>query len=496
MHSENNSYRQIFKALSIFGGVQMVTTLILLIKSKFIALYLGPGGFGISSLYNSTLAFVVAISSLGISYSAVRDIASANSTGDSYLRSKAITIFNRWIIFTGIAGSLVVILLSKQISIWTFGNSTSKWSFILLSITIFLTTYSNGRKTILQGLGKLKNMANLSIWGTAIGLFTIPLYYYYGQKGIVPALVISAIVLGLLSWYFSKNIKIEPIKISHRQAFNNGLDMVKFGTLLTISGFYYILGIYILNIFINKINGPRDVGLYQAGWLIINQIVSLVFAAMSIDYYPRLAAVHSDNNKIKVLVNQQTEITLLIIGPLLVLLIIFVPFIIKIFLTNSFISISNFIRLTAIGTIFKAVQSCLGYILLVKGDVKKYMILELTGFTLIFVSYMLGYYLNGIDGMGLAFIFSYFCFVLCYYLVIRKAFNFGFNYALIKILIVITLFCLAVYILSLLSNALIYYVTGSILATIICNYSFMELDKRMSIKNIVNQIFQRKQSIK
>ena len=48
-----SSYRGILKATSLFGGVKVYEILIEIIKSKFIALLLGPTGVGVQGLYTS-----------------------------------------------------------------------------------------------------------------------------------------------------------------------------------------------------------------------------------------------------------------------------------------------------------------------------------------------------------------------------------------------------------------------------------------------------------
>lgn len=74
--SDNNqsSYRSIFKATSLFGGVQVYQILIQIIKSKFIAILLGPAGIGIIGLYQSGLQFVQQLTNMGLAQSAVRDV--------------------------------------------------------------------------------------------------------------------------------------------------------------------------------------------------------------------------------------------------------------------------------------------------------------------------------------------------------------------------------------------------------------------------------------
>lgn len=54
----NSNYRSIFKAASLFGGVQIWKILIQLVQEKAIAILLGPVGMGISGLYATSLNFI------------------------------------------------------------------------------------------------------------------------------------------------------------------------------------------------------------------------------------------------------------------------------------------------------------------------------------------------------------------------------------------------------------------------------------------------------
>jgi ABC-type branched-subunit amino acid transport system ATPase component len=58
MSEHKDSYRNVMKATSIFGGVQVFNILIAIVRSKFIALFIGPSGMGIASLLNSTLGLI------------------------------------------------------------------------------------------------------------------------------------------------------------------------------------------------------------------------------------------------------------------------------------------------------------------------------------------------------------------------------------------------------------------------------------------------------
>ena len=56
--NQTSSYRSIFKATSLFGGVQVYQILISVIKSKFVAVLLGPEGMGIQGLYQSAIQLI------------------------------------------------------------------------------------------------------------------------------------------------------------------------------------------------------------------------------------------------------------------------------------------------------------------------------------------------------------------------------------------------------------------------------------------------------
>ena len=99
---ENSSYKSIFKANALFGGVQLYQILIRVVRSKFIAVLLGPAGVGILGLYTSATRLISQISAMGLSQSAVRDVSEAFGTGDIQSVSRTIKIVNRLMWFSGL----------------------------------------------------------------------------------------------------------------------------------------------------------------------------------------------------------------------------------------------------------------------------------------------------------------------------------------------------------------------------------------------------------
>ena len=201
------------KATSLFGGVQVFQIIIQVIRSKFIAVLLGPSGMGIVGLLSSTLGLIAGLTNFGIGTSAVKNIAEANSTGDETRIAKVVVVMRRLVWVTGLLGTIIAIILSPWLSLLTFGNKSYSVAFIWISFTLLINQLCSGQLVLLQGMRKLQYLAKADFLGSVLGLcISIPLYYELGIDGIVPVIIITSICTMLLSLYFSRKI----IYSSHR----------------------------------------------------------------------------------------------------------------------------------------------------------------------------------------------------------------------------------------------------------------------------------------
>ena len=126
MQEEKSSYRSIMKATSLFGGVQVFNIIIAIVRSKIVAVLLGPAGMGIASLLPSTTGLVQSLTNFGLGTSAVRDISSAHESNDFNRISKITTVFRRLVWITGLLGSICTFILAPWLSELTFGNKEFK----------------------------------------------------------------------------------------------------------------------------------------------------------------------------------------------------------------------------------------------------------------------------------------------------------------------------------------------------------------------------------
>lgn len=332
MAEGQSSYRQIMKATTLFGGVQALNIIISIIRSKFIAILLGPAGMGIAGLLNSTANLIAGITNFGLGTSAVRDVASASSDGNKLRIALVVSVLRRWVWITGALGMLIMLLFSPWLSQITFGNRQYTLAFIWISVSLLFNQLSKGQLVVLQGMRKLQYLAKANLTGSVLGLIvTIPLYYKFGVDGIVPSIILASVVALLLTWYFAKKVDIVPIKVSREKTIAEGKNMLLMGFMISLGGLITLGTSYVMRIFINRTGGIGQVGLYTAGFAIITTYVGLIFSAMGTDYYPRLSAVAYSNDLCKKTINQQAEIALLILAPILMVFLVFIQWVVILF---------------------------------------------------------------------------------------------------------------------------------------------------------------------
>ena len=488
MFDSKKSYREIILSTSLFGGVQFFNILIQLIKTKVIAVLLGTEGMGVMGLLNSSLGFMVGSTNFGIGQSAVKDVAIANSSGDIKRRNTVISVLRRILWITGLFGTFLTIILASWLSELTFGNDEYKLAFVWISSAVLFTQLSSGQLVILQGLRKLKLLAKANLIGSIVGLFvTIPLYYYYGYDGIVPGIIVTALSAYIVSWYFVNKLKIKSIKVNYKEVIHESKDMIQLGLSMSFVGILALGTAFLIRIFISRVGSLSEVGLYTAGFTIINRYVGLIFTAMSKDYYPRLSEVSDDNSKIKKIVNQQAEVAILILGPILLIFLTFINWIVVILYSAEFTSINNLLYWATLGIIFKAISWSISYIFLAKGAGRTFVLNELVS-SIYFLSFnLLGYYYYGLSGLGVAFTISYLTYTFQVYFVSRKKFKFGIEHEFIPILRVqITLVFLGFLNVILLDGAKIYFI-GVLLTGFSVWYSYKKMSKRINLSGLLKK---------
>lgn len=486
MSENKNSYNQILKSTSVYGGVQMFNIITSILSSKAVAILLGPAGMGLANLLTSTTSLISGITNFGLGTSAVKNVAAASGSGDVEKLSKTVAVFRRLVWLTGGLGFVITLVFAPWLSEMAFGNKNYSIDFMLISVTLLFVQISSGQNVILQGMRKVKYLAKANILGSIGGLLiSIPLYYFWVQKGIVPAIILSSLSTLLLSWYFATKIKIPRVAVDKTIIRAEGKEMLKMGFLISLAGLMFMCSSYIVRIFINHRGGLADVGLFGAGFAIIGKYTGLIFTAMGKDYYPRLSIVAQDNIKCKKEVNQQTEIALLILAPMLTAFLVYIHWAVVLLYSKRFLGVVDMIHWATLGIFFQAVSWSLGYVLLAKGASKFFFWNELIACIYMLVLNLLGYYYWKLTGLGISFLLGYLFHFIQMCVVCKKLYGFSIDKTTMQIFVIqfsIAVFC---FIADYFFTKIWVYSIGTVSIFVSGYYSWCELNKRIPIKAMV-----------
>ena len=417
-HSNNHEsgYDRILKYTGVFGGVQTLANLITLVKSKLVAHFIGPAGMGIAYAFNRTIDLVSKTTDLGISFSAVKTIAERTEEGIRELRdescetvsadalSRELVVVRSWSLWLGIIGTVACFLLAPLFSRLSFdGDYGYTLSFRLLAVVVGCTSVTGAERAILKGTHQLKQLAvNQMAVVLATLVVAVPLYMWRGMQGIVPVLVLTAVSTLLLTCACSFRAFPYHVNLFSKKIFCDGSYIVRLGLNYTIAGFLGSGVLFLVSSYMLEHGTAEDVGFYSNAVILASYLSMLVFSAVETDFYPRLSAVHKDRDASCRLVNEQTEVLVLLTAPLVAVFIVFLPIIIPLLLKRSFMPMLDCSMWAALALFFTALTRPLSFMSLSHGDSFTYLMQELFYDLFMAAAVIIGYREGGLQWAGIA----------------------------------------------------------------------------------------------
>jgi len=491
----SSSKKSILSSTSIIGGSSVIVIFLKIISSKAVALILGPTGTGLIGALQSSTTMLQAVSSLGINNSAVRDIAQANSKGDSEQLSITIKSLRKAVLFTGLLGFILTFSFAGLLSQFTFGSQEYTLEIRILSIAVFFNLIQGGQTALIQGMRRIKDLAKMSIFSALlVTLVSLPVLYTYELDGVVYFLLTISIGQYLVSLYFARKIKIKDLKVSWQQAYEESKAMVKLGFSFMGGALAGVLGAYLVRVMIIRDLSLADAGIYQAAYAISGLYIGIILQAMGKDFYPRLTEVAFKAKEEIQLINEQTQVGMLLAAPGLMFTLALAPLGIKLLYTADYMSAYPVLQWMILGVFLRTISWPMGYLFVARAKGKIFLYIQVTAQLILLASTFFALKMFGLKGAGMAF-FALYCLHISYmYLLVRRENNFKWSTQVVKIIISMSLvFTLAFVILQYMSQ-----LWGSIivcsLGLILTYVAYLEIAKILEIENIKDLIqkFKRK----
>ncbi|HSU52593.1 MAG TPA: O-antigen translocase [Candidatus Dormibacteraeota bacterium] len=424
------SYGQILKSSALIGGSTAISVGFSMVRAKAMALLLGPSGYGLFAIYNSISDLARTIAGLGIKSSGVRQIAEAVGSGDNRKVACTVTTLRRVALYSGAVGALLLVLLCKPVSKFSFETYEEAGAVALMASVAFFMDVSEGQTALIQGMRRIGDLARMNVLGALFGtISTIAIIYYFGKRGLVPSLVCVAVMTLITSWWYARKIKVEHVPVSTSEVLQEASGLVKLGLVFMVSALAAVGAAYFVRIILSRELGHAAAGYYQAAWAVGAVYISFILQAMGADFYPRLTAVANRHEECNQLVNEQAEVGLLMAGPGILGTLSFAPLAITIFYRPDFAPAAEVLRWLCLGMLVRVVTWPMGFIVLAKGDRKTFFWVEVLTNAGYVSLVWLGIKWLGLRGAGVAFFLLYSVNFVALYLVVRRLTGFRWSKA-------------------------------------------------------------------
>lgn len=402
------SYRHVLKYIGVLGGVSGLKSLVKFVRNKITTLILGTGGMGISAKYQNIAELLYCATNLGFSFNATRNLSELFENGTRDEQEQLVCVIRTWALLTGFLAALLCLTLASVFCNWEFaGDMSYVWPISVLSFFVFIKPLEEVECSIVKGMRRLKSLAMIET-ATVIGTFliSIPLYYFLGFKGIVFALVTSgAFSLGIHFFVTLRMFayRVNPLDIN---LLRKGIPMIKLGVPYVLAG---VAGAFSVSLVYEVLGNNENVGLFKIGCTVLLESSYVVFAAMESDYFPRLSSACHEVKRMNEMANQQIHANILFITPLLIIMALLMPHIIRFISSNDFISVAPMVVFGVFHLLFQAVSRPIAFYPLAKGNSLMFLVIEIiydaAYIGLVYVCYQFGdnmhWYFDEVDSGGL-----------------------------------------------------------------------------------------------
>ena len=407
--SDDKSYRQILRSSSIIGGASVVGILVGLVRTKVVAVLLGPSGVGLIGLFNNLIGTAANVASLGFGPVGTRQIAEASAQGDAISIAATRRALFWGTLVLAFSGALIFWLMRDFLAVKALNDKSMADDVGWLALGVALTVAAISQSSLLNGLRRISDLAWVAvlsaILASAVG---IPVLLVWGSEGVLAYLLLVPSATFFVGWAYAARVpKVHADPTPLSVLFRQWRSMARLGMAFMLGGLAVTASNLAVRTLVQRELGVSALGHFEASWLISMTYVGLVLRAMGTDFFPRLTAVINDPLAANKLVNQQTEVVLLLAGPMVLALIGLTPWVVKTMYSTEFMASVEILRWQILGDILKFASWPLGVVIIAAGDGKTYLFAEVMAVVVLVVAVWIGLPHLGLSITGIGFMLMY-----------------------------------------------------------------------------------------
>ncbi len=486
---EEKHYKTLFKATSLFGLVEILRLFLRIITNVAATHFLGTKGFGLLGLLENAVQLIGSFANFGINFTGVREISSIKANNEEYAKTiKAVTQFS---LLTGIISAIISIIFAYNLSFITFKTVEYFYWFIALSVYFVATSYTQSRIIYLEGSQNFQKLLRINVLVNLLNtIVVIAAYYFFSTQGIIMAMIINSLV-ALLFYSTLSTVPKTKVKFSAEDRKIYFKKFIKSGSLLALNTFIGFLCFFIIRTYFNNVSA-ETLSFYNASNLIIIAYLGIVFIAMGKFFFPKLSQSIDNREQSVQLINNQLELSLLIIVPVIILTYTFSDFIIKTLFSSAFLPVNQILIFGLASIVFRSFNYAVGYLLLSHQNFKQYFYINAVSDLLNALLTILFYEKWGLIGIGLSIFINYLLSAVYIYYYTNKKYAFKISSFVKKQFVASMFIVFGIIVLSLVLDKMYFKIIASIVFLISAGYSLIKIDEYIldfKIRNKFKSLF-------
>jgi PST family polysaccharide transporter len=482
------SYHRILKSTSIIGGASFINIAIGVLRSKVLAVLLGPAGVGLASLYTGLIGTASTVATMGLGPVGTRQIAEACSKDDA----RTILVARRalfWgtMVLAG-AGGLVVWSLRSVLAVHALGSATYSGAVGWLSLGVALSVAGASQGALIQGMRRIGDIARLNVYGSICStVLGIGFLWRWGKAGLVAYILVAPLASFVIGHIYvsrlpragTESVTLQELTREWKMLLRLGLAMVGAALVQSMAQLW-------IRIYIARVLGAQSLGQFQAAWTVSMTYVTFVLGAMATDYYPRLTGLIHDPKAAGRLVNEQTEIATLLSAPVFIAMMAMAPWVIHLLYAASFTPAIEILRWQVLGDVLKVPSWPLGFLLPAAGDAIACVLTETAGW-LVITGLITGLApVIGLPITGIAYLAMYAFYLPLVYWLARKRIGFQWSKSVLLLSLVAFTTCVCVGAISVITRWGMYL--GCVLSVVFAVYSAGRITRMSNLGGLAGRI--------
>lgn len=374
-----------------------------LVKMKVAALVLGPAGVGLVGLYMNLVSTAASVSSLGLGITGVRHIVNASTDGELAV-GRARRVLQWGSLILAVAGAGVFWLCRGWVARVLLSDEARSNDVAWLCIGVGISVMVSAQTALLTGLRRVGDLARINIAagvsGAILAVLVLNVWPAFGVLYLALATPALAFLVGRV--YMARLGRCGVPRPRLPEVAKQFGAVIRPGIPFMFAGVITLLGQLVVRTLVQRELGLDALGQFQAAWSISVVYLGFVLGAMGTDYLPRLSALANDRHASVKLINEQTEVALLLAAPVVIATLAFSPWLIHLLYSQDFSPSVEVLRWQLLGDILKTITWPLGFMCHAWGAGKTFLAFEAFGAIVLALGVFFGIPYFGIAAAGVA----------------------------------------------------------------------------------------------